>query len=128
MSRGQVKQPLSDGESIFLKVGMLIFLGILLLGLGAERPIWTSAYRAFFVWLVFSLVAGAIAMYWRFLRYRSRQAELEVNLSRAHAEEERLLAERRERRDRMSALADSAEEQSGTTPEVPAEELNETQG
>ncbi len=126
MSRAQSKQPLSEGESIFLRVGFLIFLGILLLQLGAGRAIWTSAYRAFFVWLIFSLVAGAIAMYWRFARYREKQSELEKNLSRARLEEERLLNERRERRERMSDLVDVMDQDGDSTSANASVESSET--
>jgi hypothetical protein len=135
MSKESSKQPISDGESIFLKVGLLIFLGILLLGLGAQRSLWTAAYKAFFVWLVFSLVAGTIAMGWRYSRFRARQVDLESNLSHARAEEERMIGERRERRDRMTDLVGAIgpddlheENMDESTPPSHPHEANDKQG
>jgi len=95
-----------EGEVLFGKVGLLVFLGLFLLGLGADRPLWTAAYRAFFVWLVFSLVGGALRVGWKYHRYRLREQDLQSNIERAKQEEERLFRERRERRDKMNEFAE----------------------
>lgn len=95
-----------EGEVIFGKIGLLVFLGILLLGIGAQLPLWTAAYRAFFVWLVYSLLGGGLRVGWKYHLYRMREQDLQVNLDRARQEEERLFRERRERRDRMGEAGD----------------------
>lgn len=102
---GQSKR-ISEGEVIFGKVGLLVFLGVFLLGLGAERPLWTAAYRAFFVWLVFSLLGGSLRIGWKYHLYRKREQDLQRNLDHARTEEERLFRERRQRRDRTSEQAE----------------------
>jgi hypothetical protein len=106
MSEKGHSRRVSEGEVIFGKVGLLIFLGIFLLGLGAELELWTAAYRAFFVWLVFSLLGGALRVLWKYHLYRQRESDLQANLDRARQEEERLFRERRERRERMNEFAD----------------------
>jgi sensor c-di-GMP phosphodiesterase-like protein len=104
MSAAKAKAPVNQGDQIFTKISMLIFLGVLLMGLGAERPLWPSLYRAFFVWLTVSLLAGGLRVLWKYHLYREREHELESNLQRAREEESRLIQERRQRKEQMNDL------------------------
>ncbi len=122
MPKKSGKRLLSPVELILAKVGMLLFLGIFLLGLGAELPLWTAAYRAFFIWLVFSLLGGTARISWKYTQYRRRESELKENLDRARREEERLLEDRRRRREQMNELVDVMERRAAEETE-PASEL-----
>lgn len=88
----------TPGDLIFTKVSVLVFLGVFLMGLGAELPLWTAVYRAFFVWLVVSLMGGGIRVAWKYHLYHQREQELHANINRAREEEGRILQERRQKR------------------------------
>jgi len=120
----------TQGDQIFTKVGLLVFLGVFLMGLGAERPLWASVYRAFFVWLAVCLVGGALRVGWKYHLYHERERELQANLSRARENEQRLHEERRQRRGNLNQLMDVMEDKSrsGTAEETAANAAAETAG
>jgi hypothetical protein len=97
----------TPGDQIFTKVSLLVFLGVFLMGLGAELPMWTAVYRAFFVWLAVSLIGGGLRVGWKYHLYHQREQELHDNLNRARAEESRILLERRQRRDVAGEVVDA---------------------
>lgn len=101
MSKGKSAKG-TAGDQIFTKVSVLVFLGVFLMGLGAELPLWTAVYRAFFVWLVVSLLGGAVRVGWKYHLYQQREHDLHANLNRAKAQEERLLQERRVKREQAA--------------------------
>lgn len=92
------------GDQIFTKVSLLVFLGVFLMGLGGGLDLWPAVTRAFFVWLVVSLLGAALRVGWKYHLYHERERELHSNLSRAREAEGRMLAERRQRREQMSEL------------------------
>ncbi len=102
MSTGKGKGGGTPGDQIFTKVSVLVFLGVFLMGLGAELPLWTAVYRAFFVWLVVSLLGGAVRVGWKYHLYQQREHDLHANLNRAKEQEERLIQERRIKREQAT--------------------------
>ncbi len=94
----------SDGEKIMNQVGLLVFLGFLLVRVGSGHPLWDSAIRAFFIWLAVSLLGGVIRVLTKYAQYRQREDELRENLRMAREEEERVLRERRRRREKVAEL------------------------
>jgi hypothetical protein len=90
------------------------------MGLGAELPLWTAMYRAFFVWLVVSLTGGTIRVGWKYHLYHQREQELHANLNRARESEQRILQERRSRRDQMGDLMEVLEERRTAAPAAEA--------
>lgn len=101
MSKGKAASG-TPGDQIFTKVSVLVFLGVFLMGLGAELPLWTAVYRAFFVWLVVSLLGGAVRVGWKYHLYQQREHELHANLNRAKEHEERMMHERRQKREQVA--------------------------
>jgi hypothetical protein len=106
----KAKNPGSPGDQIYTKVSLLVFLGVFLMGLGANLDLWSAVTRAFFVWLVVSLLGGAVRVGWKYHLYQQREHELHANLNRAKQHEEQLLEERRQKREQaaeqMSVLMD----------------------
>jgi hypothetical protein len=98
----KAKNPGSAGDQIFTKVSVLVFLGVFLMGLGANLDLWSAVTRAFFVWLVVSLLGGAVRVAWKYHLYQQREHELHTNLNRAKEHEERLLEERRQKREQAA--------------------------
>lgn len=96
----------TPGDQIFTKVSLLVFLGVFLMGLGSGLDMWPAVTRAFFVWLVVSLLGAALRVGWKYHLYHERERELHSNLSRAREAEGRLLAERRQRREQMTDLVE----------------------
>jgi heme exporter protein D len=111
----------TPGDQIFTKVSVLVFLGVFLMGLGAELPLWTAVYRAFFVWLAVSLAGGALRVGWKYHLYRQREQDLHANLSRAREQEERLLQERRQKRGQTLELLGTAGERAAAGDGAAAE-------
>lgn len=122
MSASKRHQAVSQGDQIFTKVSILIFLGVLLMGLGAERELWPSLYRAFFVWLAVSLIASGLRVLYKYHLYHQREQELASNLQHAQEEESRLLMARRDRKQKMNEVLglmqgeEEANEPEGPTP------------
>ena len=94
----------SDSEKIMNQVGLLVFLGFLLVRVGSGNPLWESACKAFFIWLAVSLIGGVIRVVVKYSQYRQREEELKDNLRMAREEEERVLRERRRRREKVAEL------------------------
>lgn len=114
---------LSNTDIILSKMGLLTFLAVFLLGLGAGVELWTASYRAFFVWLVFSLVTGALRVGWKYNDFQKRQQELlrsiERSKERLHHKEE----SKKKRAEQLESLLDSVERMN---EERMAEEHGET--
>jgi hypothetical protein len=121
------KVQLSDGEVILTNLGLLVFLGVFLLGLGAQLTLWTAAYRAFFVWLVFSLISGSFRVISKYAQSHKREQELQGNLDRARKEEQRMYQERKDKRQKMNEMVGLMEDSikdSEVIPE-PSDQENE---
>ena len=74
---------LSNTDIILSKMGLLTFLAVFLLGLGAGVELWTATYRAFFVWLVFSLFSGAVRVAWKYQEFHRRERDLIRSIERS---------------------------------------------
>ena len=98
---------LSNGDLIVSKLGLLVFLGIFLLGLGAGQALWTSTYRAFFVWLAFSLLAGGTRVAWKYSDYQRRERELLDSIERGKELARQREEETRKRQQQINHLYES---------------------
>lgn len=108
MSKAKEQVLLSNGDLIASRLGMLVFLGIFLLGLGAGQALWTSTYRAFFVWLAFSLIAGGTRVAWKYNDYQRRERELLDSIERQKEQQRQREEETRKRQQQMSTLYDTS--------------------
>jgi hypothetical protein len=98
---------LSNGDLIASRLGLLVFLGIFLLGLGAGQALWTSTYRAFFVWLAFSLLAGGTRVAWKYSDYQRRERQLLDSIERQKELGRQREEETRKRQQQMNSLYDT---------------------
>ncbi|MCA9782946.1 MAG: hypothetical protein KDC10_09500 [Calditrichaeota bacterium] len=114
---------LTNGDLIVSKLGLLVFLGVFLLGLGAGQALWTASYRAFFVWLAFSLLAGGARVAWKYNDYQRRERELLEAIERS---KQQLMAREEETRKRQQQL-NTLFEATRRVPDEQEENADETE-
>ncbi len=117
---------LSNTDIILSKMGLLTFLAVFLLGLGAGVELWTASYRAFFVWLVFSLFTGALRVGWKYHEFQKRQQELVRSIERSKEKLHHKEADQKKRAEQLESLLESVEKMNEERLEDPSDSTEDS--